>query len=171
MSDFIHAPQHRHEALIPFSRDHYTGLKQAQQLRKAADANDVTRRKAVAEFIDAWDQEIAEHFRDEERLLLHLMQEEDRARMLREHERLTQFARQLLHLRSNANPNPVLLKQIGEMLEKHIRWEERELFNCLQDQLDKEQLDALHQHTGVIELARLRNVCQDHGATSNKEPS
>ncbi len=170
MPDFTHAPLHRHEALAPFSRDHYIGLMQAQQLRKAADADNVTRRKAIAAFTDTWNQEIAEHFRDEERLLLGLMREEDRARLLREHKQLTELARQARHLGKEADPDPSMLKQIGEMLEKHIRWEERELFDRLQKRLDEEQLNALRQHTGEIEQARPRKACRDRNAASDKEP-
>ena len=72
MTRFKHSPIERHEALTPFSRDHYTGLVQAQHLSKAAESDAVARRKAIAEFVDAWDTEIAAHFADEERLLAEL---------------------------------------------------------------------------------------------------
>ena len=156
MSEFKHAPQSRHEALVPFSRDHYTGLVQAQHLVKAADALEVDRRKAVAEFMDAWDNEISSHFRDEERLLAGLLGEEDRRRMIQEHETLTELARQASKLRKQVDPDPDTLRQIGQRLEQHIRWEERELFHRIQNQLTEQKLAELKRQTAEIEATRPR---------------
>ncbi|MBZ0173395.1 MAG: hypothetical protein K8E66_13510, partial [Phycisphaerales bacterium] len=85
MPSFEHAPLKRHEGLAPLSRDHYLGLVQARRLIQSADEDDVARRKAVAEFIDAWDRDIVTHFRDEERLLTGLMDDADQRRLFDEH--------------------------------------------------------------------------------------
>ena len=123
MARFEHAPIERHEALAPLSRDHYVGLVQAQHLKKSADADDVARRKAIAEFIDAWDHEIAPHFADEERLLVDLASEADRQRLLEEHQRLRELAGQARELRHQTDPAADLVRQVREKLEEHIRWE------------------------------------------------
>jgi hemerythrin-like domain-containing protein len=153
----------RHEALVPFSRDHYIGLVQAQHLKKAAEGDAAARRKAVAAFVDAWDTEIAQHFADEERLLLNLAGDADRRRLLKEHQQLTDLAAQARTLRRQSDPNPVVVQRIGDALDQHIRWEERELFVRLQDQLSQEQLAALGHQTELIEKARPRNACRRGG--------
>ena len=158
MPNFQHAPIQRHDALAPFSRDHYTGLVTARHLIKAADADAVARRKAVAEFIDGWEHEIAEHFDDEERLLLDLLDDDDRQRLIDEHQTLRAYAQQARTLRTQTDPDPQTVRKIGQALDDHIRWEERELFQRLQDQLTEAQLQALHHHTGPIEQSRPRNT-------------
>ena len=158
MSQSDHPPLHRHETLAPFSRDHYTGLVQSQHLRKAAEGDDVARRKAVAEFIDAWDHEIEEHFADEERLLLDRLNDQDRQRLLEEHGRIREDVAQLREIRRTTDPDPNALRGAGERLEEHIRWEERELFERVQNSLTKKQLSELAVATQDIEQSRPRTA-------------
>jgi len=163
MAEEARAPIERHEAIVPFSRDHYVGLVQAQHLMKAAEAGDVERRKAVAAFIDAWDGEIAKHFDDEERLLLELLQEQDRRRLVGEHEALRVLANQARKMRRQVDPRAADVKQIGILLEQHIRWEERELFARLQEQLTDAQLSRLAVKTAEVEQSRPRSACRRDG--------
>lgn len=158
MATFKNAPIARSEALAPLSRDHYTGLVQARHLIKAARRDAVARRKAVAEFIDAFKNDIAVHFDDEERLLAGVLSEEDRDRLVTEHRRLNALADEARALRRDVDPDPARLTEIGEALEEHIRWEERELFNRLQQTITPAQLDHLAAQTAAIEAARPRNI-------------
>jgi len=171
MARFKHDPIERHEALAPFSRDHYTGLVKARHLIKAADADAVARRKAVAEFVDGWDQEIAPHFADEERLLLEVMGDDDRNRILAEHRQLRDFAEQARQMRKQTDPDADLVRRIGQTLDDHIRWEERELFARIQGDLNEAQLAFIQQHTEPIEASRPRNACRtdaaDHAGKAN----
>src|SRR5690606_29906121 len=100
MARFENPPIERHEALAPFSRDHYTGLVQVQRLRKAADAGAAARLQAVVDFIEAWEHDIAQHFDDEERVLLDLLTETDRSRLLEEHATIRDLAAQAQTLRT-----------------------------------------------------------------------
>ena len=158
MPSFRHEPIGRHEAFVPFSRDHYTGLVQAQHLIKASQTDEVARRKAVAEFVDAYDREIAEHFDDEERLLLDSMTEEDARTLLAQHHQLRRDAERIRAMRRSIDPSPDLLVEVGTRLNDHIRWEERELFNRMQKQLDKQQIMKLQEQTAQLEATRPRNA-------------
>ena len=160
MANFKQPPIVRHEALAPLSRDHYVGLVQARHLILAADEDDVARRKAVEEFIDAWEREIAVHFRDEERLLSALMDEKDRQRLLDEHARLTELATKVCAQRRQIDPDPLTLREFGQSLEQHIRWEERELFSRIQDRMNPSRLDELQKQTVMIETSRPRTLCR-----------
>lgn len=158
MSSFKNPPISRHESLAPFSRDHYSGLVIARHLSKAAADDAVARRKAVAEFCDAWAKDISVHFEDEERLLLKHMTDDDRRRLLSDHEQLRRLAAEVQQVRRSTDPDPYLLERISQLLERHIRWEERELFQRLQSQLDEPTLQQLRGITEQIEAARPRNI-------------
>jgi hypothetical protein len=166
MPDFNNPPIHRHESLVPFSRDHYQGLVVARRLvlAGAPDAEPVDRRTALEEFVAAWKGEIAEHFEDEERLLLEHLADDDRDRLLTEHETLRTHASQADHLRREDDPDRDVVRRMGEALERHIRWEERELFTRLQNQLSMDQLQAIQQETAIIEARRPRNACRTRGS-------
>lgn len=166
MNRFQHRPITRHEALAPFSRDHYLGLVRARHLIKAADADAVARRKAIAEFIDGFDHEIAEHFDDEERLLVDLLDEAHRERLIAEHRALRESADHARQLRKQVDPDPETLRQIGQALDDHIRWEERELFQHIQSTLSEAQLRVLQGHTAPIEQSRPRQT----GAHGSRSP-
>ncbi len=73
MKEYDHPPLQRDESLQPFSRDHFMGLKAANELTNAADAGNAERISAAAYFQQCWDAEIADHFREEEQLLIPLM--------------------------------------------------------------------------------------------------
>lgn len=163
MSEYKNAPIQRHPSLAPLSRDHYIGLVQAQHLIKAGDtaqSDAVARRKAAAEFIDAWDHEICEHFEDEEKLLLPLMTQADRGQLLEEHLELRTDAKLLRAQRKEVDPDAAVMARMGSCLEKHIRWEERELFERLQNSLSPDQLADLQIAAQEVESHRDRTVCR-----------
>jgi len=161
MAKFKHAPIDRDEALAPLSRDHYVGLVLAHHLIRAAAEDDVARRQAVEELIDVWDREIAVHLRDEERLLSEFMDKADHQRLLDEHKRLTDLASRVYAARRQVDPDSAVLREFGQLLEEHIRWEERELFNRIEDRLDTAQLAELQKKTAAIEAARPRNISRN----------
>lgn len=153
-----HPPLTRHPALQPLSRDHYVGLVQAQHLLRAAQAGESDRRAALADFRTAWQQDISVHFMDEERLLVALIPEPtSRERLLDEHARLRNLASRALQ--GTEDPDPDLLRQIGQLLNDHIRWEERHLFPAIEETAGQNQLANLQETTSALELSRPRSAC------------
>lgn len=157
MAKFINAPIKRHDALVPLSRDHFTGLAHAQRLIKSASSDRVSRHKALAGFIDAWTIELAAHFVDEERLFHGYMTQEDEHRLLDEHATIRALVDEAHELRKSIDPPPNRLKHIDQTLNDHIRWEERELFGRIENTLGDEQLKAIAQDTARIESERARS--------------
>lgn len=149
-------PLKRHPALQPLSRDHYVGLVQAQHLIKAAHGSDIDRRTAIREFVDAWHGDIVVHFDDEERLLPDLLDEAAKKQLLEEHGRLRALAAEADERRRQVDPGAEWVRELGRLLNDHIRWEERELFSSVQQQASDEQLAALEEQTQVIEQERNR---------------
>lgn len=160
MTDFTNPPIKRHEALVPLSRDHFTGLARAQRLIKSGEGDRVARHKAIADFLDAWNAEIAEHFDDEERLFEPYLTDADRQRLLHEHKQLRDLAEEARQLRKGVDPSPERVVHIGEALRDHIRWEERELFTRLEKTIDAAGLAAIAEHTAEIERSRPRSAEQ-----------
>ncbi len=121
----------RHEALVALSHDHHRTLVEARRLRRAADGEDPA--GAVAPFLDFFTAHVVPHFREEEETLFPLVAGSDEARPL-----LVQalLDHQLLHAsvaRLDDSPDPrAAMLEIGELLDAHVRREERELFPLIE---------------------------------------
>ncbi|MCK6485190.1 MAG: hemerythrin domain-containing protein [Phycisphaerae bacterium] len=157
----INPPLQRHPSLQPFSRDHYVGLVQAQRLIKAnASSPAKQRRDALAGFLRAWNEEIRVHFDDEERLLLPITADASQRRQLTdEHAELRSLAAEAERLAGAVDVDASWLNRVGALLERHIRWEERELFPAIERTAGAEDIRRLESETAAIEAARPRNAC------------
>ena len=105
-----------------------------------------TAEEARQAFLDFFEREAA-HFRAEEELLLPAFArhcEADDAgivRVLVEHVDLRRRGQDLA--RADHAPDPAQLNDLGERLESHIRYEERELFPRIEDSLSSDELGQL----------------------------
>lgn len=150
------ASTRRHDGLIEFSRDHTLGLAVAKHLLEAADVGVAARRKALQEFLSAWDRSICRHFDDEERFLTRLIVEPDRAARLRnEHLALRSSADLARALLERGDPDGHWLRGLGKLLHDHIRWEERELFPYIERSANAGELNRLAKR-----LAKTRGPAQ-----------
>ncbi len=126
-------PLKRHLTLQPLSREHMGGLIQARNLQLAASKKASVRRRAISGFAIVWQTEIMQHFDDEERLLLPLIDDPAmRDRLLNEHRSLRQLAKQCERDPDSVAQEPEAMRILGVMLYEHIRWEERVLFETIQ---------------------------------------
>ncbi|HZJ81471.1 MAG TPA: hemerythrin domain-containing protein [Guyparkeria sp.] len=122
----------RHETLQPLSRDHHQTLKLARQLQRAG--CDAETRAAL----EAHRPELLTHFAAEEALCEQaLVRCPDDAtlakqvgRMHREHRKIMELVERLL---KDPYPEASACHALGEWLIAHVRFEERGLFNRLQD--------------------------------------
>ncbi len=153
MSD--HQANKRHSALQPFSRDHHTGLVTAQNILSASEKDRPMMKSAVQDFVSSWQQEIASHFDEEERLLLPFMKPEDKTRMKEDHDKLRQYAQSAINNIQDVL-NKKLLMNLAQTLKNHIRWEERHLFPFLEESLTQEQLEQVEKETKIMESSRQR---------------
>ena len=128
--------------LQELSRDHHRGLVLARKARRAASSTDgATIDRTWAEVADVFEIELSPHFlieeefigtalvaRGEEKLVQRLSEEHEELRGLIDPE----------HPRNREN-----LNRFGDLLEQHIRFEERELFEVAQGQLSEDELAAV----------------------------
>jgi hemerythrin-like domain-containing protein len=135
----------RHPSLYTLSHDHHQGLILAQQLKKGApqykgmpstlgDKKDYT--------ISFYKTELVQHFQDEEMILFPAAKnkndELDRmfAEIIAEHRKMESLIKDLEKTDQLEN----VLDELGWLLEKHIRKEERELFMEIEKVLTDEEL-------------------------------
>ena len=133
----------RSEALRALSHQHHQGLFAALQLRRAGRETAVEARQ---HFLDFFEREGARHFRAEEEVLLPAFARhagiDDAAivRVLTDHVDLRGRGQDL---ERSADPDPATLRELGERLESHIRFEERVLFPMIEEALPGDELERL----------------------------
>lgn len=131
----------RHESFRPLSSEHHHGLVQARHLREASESSSQNRIAAATEFASAWRAEIAAHFDNEERCLLpYITDSAFSDRLLADHAHLRALANEILC--AHVPAGDILLETAND-LDKHIRWEERELFPMLELELTEDNLKVL----------------------------
>ena len=121
--------------LAPLSRDHHVALEHALKLRRASQ-DDVA--NVVAAFLAFLVTDGRVHFAQEEALLAPEVPD-DRAdlarRMHAEHEEILRRAYVL-----GRRPELASARELGELLTRHVRFEERELFPLLERRLPAPRL-------------------------------
>jgi hemerythrin-like domain-containing protein len=139
----VHKPIKRSEQLAPLSRDHHDGLLFVWKLRKGL--NNGTPVETIREYIGwFWENHLATHFKNEEEILLPYLSGGDElgTRMKNEHEAIYE----LIALKEEMAATNIV--SLGDLLERHIRFEERELFPHIEKQLTPEQLNAVLSQLG-----------------------
>ena len=126
--------------LTPLSHDHHQALFVALKLKRDGDA------AAVAGFLEFFDGEGERHFQIEESILLPAWIEGDEAadadlarRVLAEHLQLRTMVVRLREGRAKDSD----ARELGEALEGHVRFEERELFPLIEAGLEPAAISEL----------------------------
>ncbi|HEY6625647.1 MAG TPA: hemerythrin domain-containing protein, partial [Ignavibacteriaceae bacterium] len=138
----------RHQALYTLSHDHHQGLILAQQLKKNAPQykgmpSTLEGKKEYTQIF--YKSELVKHFEDEEQILFPLVngksEEMDKmiSEVISEHRKMESLVRQL----EKTDNLEDVLDELGILLEKHIRKEERELFVEIEKVLTNEELKTI----------------------------
>jgi len=140
----------RHPALIPLSRDHRHALALALRCRKQAlgqlkPLGQEGLRERAREARDFFSLHLATHFHAEEAGLFPMMESLAAesapliGRLKQEHERL----RSLVAAMEASEGLGKLLFEFGDLLEGHVRREERELFPLFETRIGESEADAI----------------------------
>ena len=138
----------RHESLVPLSRFHKRVLFLALLVKKNSPSikGYPTTTKGKRNYaLSFYEKELKAHFQFEEEKLLPNVRGKNAAldnladEIVREH---VYFKDLFSDLRIGNDPENVL-HDLGEALEKHIRKEERQFFQLIQESLSKQELDQL----------------------------
>ncbi len=130
-------PIKRHPALQPWSREHHQGLLLSWKIKKGFALNvDPQRIKDYCDWF--WKTHLLPHFETEEKYIFPILGEENHLteQALDEHGQLRAMFEQ-----NEADTD--ILSQIESLLNDHIRFEERVLFNAIQEVASNEELKLL----------------------------
>ena len=138
----------RHPALVPLSHDHHAELVQARRLRLAS-GSDVpeARLEASVQYVAAFS-ETARHFQlEEEQLFPALATSVGNSplldEVLDEHQELRSLAATLAGQAAAGHASSETMARLADVLEAHVRREERVLFPLIERTLSDEALRAL----------------------------
>ena len=143
----------RDPSLIPLSHQHHNGLALCVMTRKslAADPSEENIAKMACRVIERFEIELANHFEIEEQVLFPACGPMELiARLIAEHR---QMERMVSRLRADASGQ--LLEEFCALLSAHIRLEEKELFEWVQREVGRAELDRV----GAEIDARVVRVC------------
>lgn len=125
-------PIKRSEELQPLSRDHHSGLLLCWKIRMGIEMG--IEPKRIADYVTFYyNSHLESHFREEEMYVFPLVKSDDVMvkKALDEHRKIEQLVKEM-----NANTDYVYLSQIEQLLNGHIRYEERELFPYIETNSD-----------------------------------
>jgi len=141
-------------ALRDLSDDHHTGLVLARRCRQAGPSGRERGADEIwARVIEAFEAHLEPHFRIEEEHLLPGLEAIGEAGLAT---RIRDDHRALRALRGAKAVDVRAIERFGELLEAHIRFEEREVFETTQDRLPAVVLDAI-----AAACAEVPRVCPD----------
>ncbi len=130
-------PLKRNIHIVELSKDHHFTLlfcwKIRQGLKRGADPERI--RNYVAYFRE---QHMREHFREEEELLFSAVKDEQVDKAWEDHRQINRLADQVVE-----KPTAENLQQLADMVDDHVRYEERTLFPHLEQVLTEEQLEKI----------------------------
>jgi hemerythrin len=137
-------PIKRSKAFVQLSKDHHFGLllvwRIRQDLTKGVAGNEIS-----TYVIDFFHEDLKQHFKEEEDYLFSKLPTADPLREQAEGEHRAIY--NLIESIRRNNSDTALLRQFGDLLEAHIRFEERTLFNHLQEHMSPEDQEQLLLHT------------------------
>jgi hemerythrin-like domain-containing protein len=135
----------RDRALVPLSQQHHNGLALCVLTDRSLQADDSPDNAArlAARALDRYDLEIANHFAVEEEVVFPLIQRELGEypildELIAEHRHVERVVDQL-----RLAPEAATLRELTSVLRSHIRREESDLFEVIQQRLSRKVLDAM----------------------------
>jgi hemerythrin-like domain-containing protein len=134
------APIKRHQAIVSFSKDHHFGLLLVWKIRQGL--NKLISPDRISNYVlFFFKEDLEKHFKEEEQLLFSNLPVDDVLRKQAEADHKSIY--NLVAAIEKKKGDAVQLNQLADELERHIRFEERELFNHLQDNINADDLEKI----------------------------
>lgn len=123
-------PVKRNENLVVLSHEHHHGLIFCSRLKKARQTDEETLKRYVTDF---WNNHLAAHFESEEKLLLPLLWDNEiTAQFLSEHIQIEELTQSIMGNSKNVKEEAL---NLSNLINDHIRFEERTMFPWLEEVL------------------------------------
>jgi len=133
-------PIKRNESIVKLSRDHHFTLLFCWKIRMGI--KNKTESSRMVQYVRYfWEAHMQPHFKEEEEILFAPLKDDMVKRALDEHVLITQSIVAL----SVLPPGNIIdkLKQFADLVDNHVRYEERQLFPHIENRLTAEQLEAI----------------------------
>ena len=132
-------PLKRSKELAPLSREHHDGLLFAWKIKQGL-ANGTSVETLCNYTRWFWTNHLEGHFKDEETVLVKFLPSDNPLvlQMFKEHAQIRALISSL-----DKEPGSGSLQSLADFVNKHIRFEERELFVYAEKKLTQEQLEAI----------------------------
>jgi hemerythrin-like domain-containing protein len=150
-------PIKRSQYLVALSRDHHTGLLFCWKIRTGI-KKEVALERINKYIVYYWNEHLKTHFEEEETLLFEPMETRLSKKAVEQHVAIRQQITKVTGPRKN-NPEEYLL--LEQLVNGHIRFEERELFPFLEVALSKEQLIEVGERLKVLHDTPLKDDYAD----------
>lgn len=133
-------PLKRHQAIVSFSKDHHFGLLLSWKIRNGL-KHGVDEKRISDYVLYIFKEDLEMHFNDEEKFLFSLLPAGDKmiAHAIDDHHHLNILATAI----EQSTHDAALLNRFADELEEHIRYEERILFNYLQENIPVAELEKI----------------------------
>jgi hemerythrin-like domain-containing protein len=125
-----HNPIKRSQELVQLSREHHFGLLLVWEIRRDL-GKGVEFDKISKRIIDFYTTDLEKHFKEEEETVFTLLPPDHPLRVQAEDEHRKIYA--MIEMLKNTKADAALLNEFADTLEAHIRFEERTLFNLIQE--------------------------------------
>ena len=136
----LNKPINRSEHMKRLSREHHFSLLFCWKIRQGLKTNvAVERMRKYVQYF--WQQHLKPHFREEEKILFAPIKDRQVQRAINEHKYIRQQIEDLPNYPENKERKT--LARIADMVDEHVRYEERELFPHLERKLTEEQLESI----------------------------
>lgn len=133
-------PIKRHQAIVSFSKDHHFVLLLVWKIRRGL-AKAVQPERISRYVLYFFEKDLQQHLADEERYLFSSLPVDHALPKQAEDDHA--YLRKLVEAIRNHPEIPELLDTLANAVEKHVRFEERELLNILQEFLTAAELEAV----------------------------
>ncbi len=130
-------PIKRNENIVKLSKDHHATLLFCWKIRQGVKQHASTERMIkYAQYF--WDHHFSSHFKEEEEFLFEPLKDEKVQKAIDDHQKIKTFINEI-SFPGTENQEDILL-ELADMVEEHVRYEERILFPHLENELSEEQL-------------------------------
>ena len=134
------APVKRNENIVKLSKDHHASLMFCWKLRQGIKQHvDEKRMTAYVDYF--WNHHFSEHFREEEEILFAPLQDELVKKAIADHQQVQAFIKTLSD--PAARDLYATFAKLADLVDEHVRYEERILFPHLEKELSEIQLDEI----------------------------
>ncbi len=151
-------PIKRSEHIMKLSREHHFSLLFCWKISRGLKKN-IAPGRIITYVQHFWQHHMQLHFIEEETILFAPVHDNLVVKAVEEHITLHQLV-EGLHQYPNDNAS-AQLSRLTDLLEKHIRFEERELFPHLEKTLEKAQLDSIGKQLNKVPVISLKDSYAD----------